>query len=753
MFRIILLCFIFGMLGLNLNAKEAKSGCLNCHSGIENIKNQNSDMMKQIKALGLSAGDPNGCIVCHGGNPKAKTKIEAHKGAPNNPGGLSAFVRDPGSIWIADKTCGLCHSSTVDNMKKSLMMTEAGKIQGNLFSWGSKKGKKVVYGNYKTIDKSKVPTWGTKAYKEYMKMVINKHPYLFPKKIEQIPSAPMKSKDLKGLSEKKLIVAASLTYQRGECQRCHIGVSGSKKRGDYRGMGCSACHIPYSNEGYYEGKDKTINKHERGHLLVHMIQASRKSKVTVHHKSYSGISPETCNSCHNRGKRIGVSYMGLMESAYNAPLDPTTKDLKEKKTHGKRYLHISSDVHFKAGMTCQDCHTSIDMHGDGNIAGTTLAAVEIECEDCHGNTKSYPWELPLGYGENIINHKNHKKRALAEVLPNYMTKGTVYKKQGGYLLTTRGNPFGNVVKVKGKNKAIIHLASGKDLKVPLLKEIDQKGKYKTLDGAIAMSMVDHTQKLECYTCHATWAPQCYGCHIKVDYSKGKKERDWLASVVSNSKNGETLESKLGSKGVNLKGKVTETRSYLRWENPILGINGENRISPLIPGCQTTYSIIDQNGKVRVYNRQSLIANGADGELVSGTNFAPVQPHTIALRARACATCHMSSKALGYGVGDNRFFKDQGENTVIDLINMRTGKPIAAKSTVQFYGITIGKNGKRKMNYDWDQILTRDGEQLQSVGLHWVGAHPLDKKTIEKIKNVDIYKVYHDAKIKYPNLCK
>ena len=37
----------------------------------------------------------------------------------------------------------------------------------------------------------------------------------------------------------------------------------------------------------------------------------------------------------------------------------------------------------------------------------------------------------------------------------------------------------------------------------------------------------HSSKLECYTCHATWAPQCYGCHVKIDYSKGNKNPDYL----------------------------------------------------------------------------------------------------------------------------------------------------------------------------------------------------------------------------------
>lgn len=184
---------------------------------------------------------------------------------------------------------------------------------------------------------------------------------------------------------------AGITYSRQQCQRCHVGVTGRESRGDYRGSGCSACHVPYGNEGRYEGGDPTISKEQPGHMLTHQLQATRKSKVTVGDVSYSGIPSETCNSCHNRGKRIGVSYQGLMEFPYGSPYNAAGN--KQPKLHTKNYLFIKDDLHHQqqsrpgnpeGGLLCQDCHTSIDMHGDGNIFGTTLAQVEIECTDCHG---------------------------------------------------------------------------------------------------------------------------------------------------------------------------------------------------------------------------------------------------------------------------------------------------------------------------------------------------------------------------------
>lgn len=88
-----------------------------------------------------------------------------------------------------------------------------------------------------------------------------------------------------------------------------------------RGTGCSSCHVPYSNEGLCESGDPTIDKTQRGHLLVLRLQAGRASKVSVGQVNYTGIPTETCNTCHNRGKRIGVSDQGSMEFPYDSPYD------------------------------------------------------------------------------------------------------------------------------------------------------------------------------------------------------------------------------------------------------------------------------------------------------------------------------------------------------------------------------------------------------------------------------------------------
>ncbi len=297
------------------------TGCLasgQCHAGIEPIRAHNSGMAQQIYERSRLMGDPNGCVVCHGGNPKEEKDAKvAHSGTP--PGSrLEAFNRHAASMGINNKTCGMCHAKWVYATHRSVMQTEAGKIQGALWGWGpASTGYEKRYGNYDIDDPDgPVPVFGTEAYKQFNLWIMKQFPQNFPEKLERLPDV-----DLDTIKENP--AQAVYTYIRTECQRCHLGVRGRDKRGDMRGMGCAACHIPYSNEGFYEGTDPAIPQDKKGHPLVHSIQSSREAKVVVNGKVYSGIPHETCVTCHNRGKRIGVSFQGLMEFPYGTPYTET----------------------------------------------------------------------------------------------------------------------------------------------------------------------------------------------------------------------------------------------------------------------------------------------------------------------------------------------------------------------------------------------------------------------------------------------
>lgn len=702
------------------------TGCLasDCHAGIEPIRAHDSDMAKQIYSLGAALGDPNGCVVCHGGNPKEeKDKKIAHSGAPEGSM-LKGFNRHSASIWINDATCGQCHPEHTYAAHRSIMNTEAGKIQGAMWGWGLS-GYEKKYGNYTVEDTDgPIPLFGTTEYKQYMQRLAKNFPDNFPTRLAQLPEA-----DVDAINDDPK--QAVFTYMRSQCQRCHVGVKGRTKRGDMRGMGCASCHMPYSNEGYYEGGDKTTPKDKTDHALVHSIQGTRKAKVAVNGKVYSGIPHETCASCHNRGKRIGVSFQGLMEFPYGTPY--TEDGDKAPKLHTKYYNFIRDDVHHRlesrdgnpaGGLLCQDCHTTTSMHGNGNITGTLLANVEIECSDCHGTADSYPWELPLGWGDEFSHDvASGNARGLADKLtPIQQAKAFVYDKADGYMLTARGNPFGNVVR-RGE-KVIVHSASGLDFEVPTLKSIARANTWKTPQRAIAAKLRNkkHMENLECYACHSAWAPQCYGCHVKVDYTAGKTDTDWVASGNANdSVTGHTAESRRDGGTLKLEGKASEGRSYLRWEDPVLGVNGEGRVSPIIPGCQQIITVINRKGETVVHNnifRSPAGTEGAGPEGQRTLDMAPVTPHTTDRQARSCESCHTKPKSLGYGTHDGAYMKAFVDGVYVD-VSTTTGEIVSEKAQFQIPPI-------KDLPMDLDQVITRDGKQLQTVGHNWPLSAPLSE---------------------------
>ena len=42
-----------------------------------------------------------------------------------------------------------------------------------------------------------------------------------------------------------------------------------------------------------------------------------------------------------------------------------------------------------------------------------------------------------------------------------------------------------------------------------------------------------------------------------------------------------------------------------------------------------------------------------------------------------------------------------------------------------------------MDYDWSQIVTRDGKQLQTVGSHWPDSRPLDQDQRERMEKTGL----------------
>lgn len=687
--------------------------CLTCHQGIEPARPLGSAMMQEIMKKGAEMGDPNGCVVCHGGNPhETINKTKAHSGKPAGSK-LANFTPVPGALQVNENTCGLCHGDHTYNVHLSNMNTDAGKMKAILWSWGiGTENHDHIYADHQTKDTDgPTPRFGSDTYKAYMQEMARNYPGQFPDELKQVPEISLDK--LESMPEQ-----AAYTYLRN-CNACHLSNKGMQDRGHFRGMGCAACHSLYSNEGYYEGNDPSIDKKAKGHLLVHSMQGSRKSVITVNGKQFSGIQVSTCASCHSAGRRIGHAYQGLMaldHSDNRGPFDE--QGLPQETNGGYVFKYIRNDAHHKidkdgktvTGLLCQDCHTTNSMHGNGNIGTTTLASVEIECADCHGTPDKYPWELPIGYGDEFGKTLDmNKARGLADKPMDVTLRfATVYPKEDGYLMSARGNALGNVV--KKEDKVIVHSETGMDFEVPVLKQMakDESWSDPVKAKTAMVAVKSHMDKLECYACHSTWAAQYYGYKYVLDYSKNSI--DWLRSAEKANPDGTSVDRN-GQYAMQPGAPTYGDYSHMRWENPPLGVNGEGRVTPLVGVIQTVGTVIGPDGKTITWNRVAKTAEGYDA-----MELAPLNPHTTSKASRDCSDCHGSQVAMGYGMDGGMYDAEPQTARYADVVTADR-ENVSHFTKAQIHAI-------KDLHGDFMQLLNAEGKQVQTIDTHWPSSMPL-----------------------------
>jgi hypothetical protein len=120
------------------------------------------------------------------------------------------------------------------------------------------------------------------------------------------------------------------------------------------------------------------------------------------------------------------------------------------------------------------------------------------------------------------------------------------------------------------------------------------------------------ERLTCSACHAAWAPTCTTCHTRFE----GEGRQWDFS-----------------KAAETPGRWVESSEGYAARPPALAVRADGRIAPAMPGM-----VID------------LDASAAGGPRLSRRLFSSLDPHATGKKARDCASCHLSSWALGLGTG-------------------------------------------------------------------------------------------------------
>jgi len=291
------------------------------------------------------------------------------------------------------------------------------------------------------------------------------------------------------------------------------------------------------------------------------------------------VGDEHCVGCHSRSARISLSYAGLAE------VDPAPGDKAASVGYlsdGRAVVHQADDLHHRAGMACIDCHTGVGlMSSPGRLAEHEADGVDIACADCHANTRP---RLPL---EQWPTRYAPMKRHIPFAADS----------EQEFLVTARhGTPLWNI-EVRPDGYFLHRKITGGAIPIP---------QY----AASSHPNRSAHARLTCVACHAQWAPQCYGCHEQ--YDPTGRQWDQVA-------------------GRETPGRWDEQRWDVEAGPPALGVTGDNRIAPAVPGM--IFTLEHPSFDKPLFQRL----------------FSIFDPHTTG-RSRACVDCHRSSRTMGLGEG-------------------------------------------------------------------------------------------------------
>lgn len=375
-------------------------------------------------------------------------------------------------------------------------------------------------------------------------------------------------------------------HLRNLCSGCHLGTVKSRPGpgGSFpKGGGCNACHLNYSDSA----KKEVISNY--------WINSSRKIKSRFHPSLSSRVGDDKCFHCHNRSGRISMNYKGWAESIFEKPVSG-----KRDFTYidgARTFRWAGNDVHHAAGMSCIDCHQSVELMGDGQNYSHKEEAVKVECTDCHG----------------AKNNSNRESKSLSSESQKIIALNQWLKDKKQHQVNEHtGLELVNARRLNEETEITLKLNGLKRFAVNPSPDCN-KGK-------------SHN-RLSCSSCHTTWASSCVGCHISFD---------------SKAQGYDHLKNKM------VKGSWTEAAGKFEVKPPALGIrknkNGNEEIHTFIPGMVLKIELTSSTAGNEIFKRL----------------YAPAEPHTIGRKARSCASCHQSSFALGYGEGNLEYVMNSGK---------------------------------------------------------------------------------------------
>ena len=718
-------------------------GCISCHTQTD------SATMHETGTVKIT------CVDCHGGNgeivaPRGSqadsadyksAKARAHVVSKNSRDDLATgrrvytdwlkenleYIRfvNPGDLRIADKTCGTsgCHASEVQRSRSSMMSHGAMLWGAALYNNGSFPFKNPHFGESYTRDgvPQRIQTWPPPTPKETKEKGVL--PFLEPlprwetsqpgnvlrvferggrkagevanPEREEEPGRPDAKLSSRGFGTLLRTDPVFLGLQKTRLLDPLLYLPGTNDQpGDYRGSGCTACHVVYANDrspfhsgpyaqfgndGHSFSRDPAIAKNESGHPIRHVLTKS--------------IPSSQCMSCHvHPGTNMMASYFGYtfwdneVDGGHMYPKverDVSQEDrsrVAARNPEGSAARGLWSDVEFLKKVGTPEFNSKLqntqfgDFHSHGWIfravfkrdrkgnlldengavisPGDTerfkkavqLKDIHLEkgmhCIDCHFEQDSHGNGKLYGETRNAIEITCADCHGSISQYSQLITSGTA-SPPGGTQLKRLRTPWQEqrFYWDEGKLYQRSVVERGKQWEVVQVKDTITPGNvhYSEKSRLAKTLRKDGTtwgtlpQDLKTLA-HSDSRMTCFSCHSS-----------WTTSCfgchLSMTANQKT--PMLHNEGLTTRNWTAYNFQVLRDDVYMLGVDGTvtgNKIAPVRSACAVIVSSQNQNRDWIYYSQQTVSAEG-----FSGQAFSPYVPHTVrAKETKTCTDCHVST---------------------------------------------------------------------------------------------------------------
>jgi hypothetical protein len=724
-------------------ARAASAGCVTCHTKTDEATMHPSGTVTL------------GCATCHGGDPKvsvgsgiaadsaeyAAAKTKAHprpsvptlwKSSANPERAYTDWLREsqtyiqfvnPGDLRVVDRTCGTCHAAEVRNVRTSMMTTGAMLWEAALYNNGATPYKNARYGESYAPDGTPqrlqafpAPTPEERKMKGWL-------PFLDPlprwevsqpgnvlrvferggsKKAEignptknEEPGKPDVKLSDRGFGTELRTDPVFLGLQKTRLLDPILSFPGTNDQpGDYRGSGCTACHVVYANDrspehaaqyaqygndGRTQTSDPTIDpkRAEPGHPLKHAFTRSIPSSqcMTCHMHpgtnmvtTYYGYTwwenetdgeqmyaaqPQERSEAEKfairsrnpeqaalKGKWGDTKFLGQIGTPeFNAKLEHT----QFADFHGHGWVYRAVYKRDRRGNLL-DANDRIVPHDDPERFGKAVHLQDIhlekgmQCVDCHfgqdnhGNGKLYGETRNAVEIDCVDCHGTIDRRA------TLITSGPAAP-DGGTALTALRTPWRDRRFQWEGQRLYQRSMMDPNLKWEVVQTIDTitpgQPHYSEQSRYAKTIRKDGTwgsAGAPDALAHPNGSMTCYACHTS-----------WTPtcfgchlSMVANRKM-----PMLHNEGLTTRNWTSYNFQVLRDDSFFLGRDGtvtKNRIAPVRSACAVLVSSQSQSRSWLYYMQQTVSAEG-----YSGQAFSTFVPHTVrAKETKQCTDCHLSA---------------------------------------------------------------------------------------------------------------